>query len=46
MPGGSRAPASAKLLLVDLIAEHDTGVAHPIRAEQWMTEQRTQTAEP
>jgi hypothetical protein len=23
-----------------------TGVAHSIRAEQWMTEQRTQTAEP
>jgi len=23
-----------------------TGVAHSIRAEQWITEQRTQTAEP
>jgi hypothetical protein len=26
VPGGSRAPASAKLLVVDLIAEHDSSV--------------------
>ena len=33
MPGGSRAPASAKLLVVDLIAEHDIETHEELTSE-------------